>query len=476
MAEPVRALREAGEAPGHDAAELVARLRRTFESGRTRPAPWRKQQLRQLQRLLTEGERELTEALHADLGRAAIESWAAEIRFVWREIEHMLHKLDAWMAPERVPIPVVLQPARAVILREPLGVALVIGPWNYPVHLLLLPMAAAIAAGNAVVGKPSEIAAASSGAMARLVPRYLDRETVAIVEGGVPETQALLAERFDHVFYTGNGRVGRIVMEAAARHLTPVTLELGGKSPAIVDRDANLDVAARRIAFGKFLNAGQTCVAPDYVLVHRDVEGPFVERLAERVRAFYGDDPRRSPDYPRIVNDQHFGRLVGLLEAGGFEEVVIGGPAAANPGERFFPPTILRGVSSDAPIMEEEIFGPVLPVIAVDDLDAAIGFVNDRPKPLSLYVFSEDRAASRRVLARTSSGSACVNTCVVQLAVPELPFGGVGASGMGAYHGRSGFETFSHRKSVLEKPARFEPPIQYPPYTRLRRWLLRRAL
>ena len=387
----------------------------------------------------------------------------------------MLRHLDAWMAPERVPVPVVLQPAKAVIRREPLGVALVISPWNYPVHLLLLPMAAAIAAGNTVIGKPSEVAAATSGAIARLVPRYMDPEAVAIVEGAVPETQALLAERFDHLFYTGNGRVGRVVMEAAARHLTPVTLELGGKSPAIVDRGADLDVASRRIAFGKFLNAGQTCVAPDYVLVHRAVEGALVERLAARVREFYGDDPRRSRDYPRIVNDQHFERLVGLLEAGGFDQVVAGGADRAVPGERFFPPTILRGVSPEALLMEEEIFGPVLPVIAVDDVDAAIEFVNARPKPLSLYVFSEDRAASRRVLARTSSGSACVNTCVIQLAVPELPFGGVGASGMGAYHGRNGFETFSHRKSVLEKPTGFEPPLQYPPYSRFRQWVLRRV-
>ncbi|MDP9341187.1 MAG: aldehyde dehydrogenase family protein [Actinomycetota bacterium] len=478
MAEPVRALREAREedVPAEGARELVARLRRAFDAGRTRPAAWRKQQLRQMQRLLTEGERELTEALHADLGRAAIESWTAELRFVWREIDHMLRNLDAWMAPERVPVPIVLRPARATILREPLGVGLVIGPWNYPVHLVLLPMAAAISAGNAVIGKPSEITAATSEAIARLVPRYLDPDAAAIVEGGVPESQALLAERFDHIFYTGNGRIGRIVMEAAARHLTPVTLELGGKSPAIVDRDADLDVAARRIAFGKFLNAGQTCVAPDYVLVHRDAEGALVERLAARVREFYGDDPRKSPDYPRIVNDQHFGRLTGLLEAGGFEAVMGGGPAEADRSDRYFPPTILRGVSPDAPVMEEEIFGPILPVIGVDGLDQAIEFVNARPKPLSLYVFSNDRAAARRVVARTSSGSACVNTCVVQLAVPELPFGGVGASGMGAYHGRNGFETFSHRKSVLEKPTRFEPPIQYPPYTRLRRWLLRRAL
>ncbi|HLJ09206.1 MAG TPA: aldehyde dehydrogenase family protein, partial [Acidimicrobiia bacterium] len=262
--------------------------------------------------------------------------------------------------------------------------------------------------------------------------------------------------------------------EAAARHLTPVTLELGGKCPAIVDRDAALGVVARRLAYGKFLNAGQTCVAPDYVLVHAEVEKPLVEHLAKAVTEFYGDDPKASRDYGRIVSDRHFERLAGLLAAGGFAEVAAGGLDRADAATRYLPPTILTGVAAGAAVMGEEIFGPILPVLAVDDLDAAIAFVNARPKPLALYVFTSHPPAARAVVERTSSGSACINTCVVQLAVPDLPFGGVGASGTGAYHGRRGFETFSHRKAVLAKPALPEPPLQYPPYTGLRQRLLRK--
>jgi aldehyde dehydrogenase (NAD+) len=457
-----------------DIAKTVAVLRDTFDSGRTRSADWRKAQLRAMREMLTQGEDELAAAMREDLGKAPAEGWSTELRLVQREISYMLGHLDDWMRPDHVHVPVVLQPARAKIVPEPLGVALVITPWNYPVQLLLLPMASAIAAGNTVVGKPSELAPATSAAVARLVPTYLDPDAVTIVEGGVDVATALLAERFDHIFYTGGARVGRVVMEAAARHLTPVTLELGGKSPAIVDKDVNLDIAARRLAYGKFINAGQTCVAPDYALVHADVERPLLDRLSAMVEAFYGKDPKASPDFGRIVNDQHFERLRGLLEGGGFAETVIGGTASADPAQRYLPPTIVRGVSPEAPLMQEEIFGPILPVISVPSIDSAISFVNLRPKPLSVYVFTGNEEIAEDVLARTSSGSACVNTCIVQLAVPGLPFGGVGESGMGAYHGRRGFETFSHRKAVLSKPTLPEPPLQYPPYSKLRQRHLRR--
>ena len=455
-------------------AKTVATLRDTFDSGQTRSAAWRKDQLKRLSRLLTEGEDELCRAMREDLGKAPAESWVSELRLVQREITHMLHHLDAWMRPDHVHVPVVLQPARAKIVPEPLGVALVIAPWNYPVQLLLLPMASAIAAGNTVVGKPSELAPATSAAVAKLIPNYLDPDAVALVEGGAEVATSLLAERFDHIFYTGGARVAHVVMEAAAKHLTPVTLELGGKSPAIVDKDVNLDVTARRLAYGKFVNAGQTCVAPDYILVHGDVELPLLDRLSAMVEEFYGKDPKASPDYGRIVNDQHFHRLRGLLDAGGYAETVIGGTASADPTQRYLPPTILRGVSPDAPLMQEEIFGPILPVISVPTIDSAIGFVNQRPKPLSLYVFTSHDRVADDVLARTSSGSACVNSCIVQFAVPGLPIGGVGESGMGAYHGRWGFETFSHRKAVMTKPTLPEPPLQYPPYTKLRQRLLRK--
>jgi aldehyde dehydrogenase (NAD+) len=451
--------------------KLVARLRGTFEGGRTRPIEWRREQLHRLKALLVERERDLLDALAADLGKPRLEGWASDIGIVITEIEHALDHLARWMKPERVWTPLAQRPGRASIHREPKGVVLVIAPWNYPVHLLLLPVVGALAAGDSVVGKPSEVSAHTSATLARLVPEYFERDSVAIVEGGVPETQALLAERFDHIFYTGNGRVGRVVMEAAAKHLTPVTLELGGKSPAIVDHDANLDVAARRIAFGKFLNAGQTCIAPDYVLVSREQEQPLVDRIGRAIRDFYGPDPAASPDYARIVNDAHFQRLEHFLDNG---SPAIGGDRRA--GERYIAPTVLRDVAPDSPVMSDEIFGPILPVLPVADVDDAIRFVNDRDRPLALYVFSESNEVQARVLAETTSGGACVNTTVMHVAVPELPFGGIGASGMGAYHGKASFDVFSHRKSVLTKPTRPDPKIPYPPYTKLKERLIRRFL
>ena len=449
----------------------MAALRHSFADGLTRPLAWRREQLRAVQRLLRDGEAELLDAMHLDMGKPAVEARLTDLSFVDGEIGVMLRALGRWSAPERTAVPLVQRPGRATIVREPLGVALVIAPWNYPVHLLLLPMAAAIAAGNCVVGKPSDLAPATSATLARLAARHLDPRAVAVVEGGAAETQALLEERFDTIFYTGNAAVGRLVMEAAARHLTPVTLELGGKSPALVDADADVEVAARRIAWGKFLNAGQTCVAPDYVLVHREAEQELVDRLAAQVERFYGPDPRRSPDYARIVNDRHFDRLGALLSASS-ARVAVGGTTTR--AQRYVAPTVLTGVDDDDPVMQDEIFGPVLPVVGVDGIDDAVRFVAERPKPLALYVFSRSQRTVERVLAATSSGSVGVNCTVQQLAVPGLPFGGVGASGMGAYHGRYGYETFSHRRAVLAKPARPDPPVLYPPYGRLGKWVLKR--
>jgi aldehyde dehydrogenase (NAD+) len=455
-------------------ADVNKRLRATFDRGRTRPVEWRKEQLRALRRLLVEGEAELLEALRLDLGKSATEAHLTEVGFTQGEVDHALRHLDRWMRPSPVPTPLVQQPGHARIHHDPLGVVLVIGPWNYPTQLVLAPLAAAIAAGNAVVLKPSEVAEQSSRAVARLVARHLDPDAIAVVEGGVPETTALLEERWDHILYTGNGTVGRVVMSAAAKHLTPVTLELGGKSPAIVDRSANLDVAARRIAMGKFTNAGQTCIAPDYVLVDRTVERPLAARLRDTVRDFYGPDPRVSPDYGRIVNDRHFRRLTGLLDADGAGDLLFGGDR--DEPARYLAPTALTGTDPESPIMREEIFGPVLPILAVDDVGEAIRFVTDRPKPLALYVFTEDDAVAERVLTETTSGGACVNATVFHFAVPGLPFGGVGESGMGAYHGRAGFETFSHRKGVLAKSTKLDPSLAYPPYAGLKGRLLRKVL
>lgn len=457
--------------PGLDAAALVERLRTTFESGRTRPLSWRREQLKRLKAMLVERESDLLEALATDLGKPRAEAWATDVGFVIAEIDYVARRLRRWMRPRRVHAPLVTKPASARIVREPLGVVLVIAPWNYPVQLSLSPLVGAIAAGNCAVLKPSEVTPATSAALARLVTEYLDTDCIAVVEGAVTETQALLAERFDHILYTGNGRVARVVMEAAAKHLTPVTLELGGKSPVYVDASANLEVAARRVAWGKFLNAGQTCIAPDYVLVAKDLEDRFVEHVRRAIFDFYGPDPVESPDYARIVNDNHYERLVGLLDSG---TPAVGGEHDAP--KRFVAPTVLRDVMPESPVMQEEIFGPILPILPVAGVDEAIAFVNSREKPLALYVFAQDGGVTQRLLAETSSGGAAVNATMFHVAAPGLPFGGVGPSGMGAYHGKASFDTFSHAKSVLSKRTRPDPDLAYPPYTKRKERILRRFL
>ncbi|WP_151478687.1 aldehyde dehydrogenase family protein [Streptomyces albicerus] len=429
-------------------ADVVARLRATFRSGRTKPVEWRTTQLHRLREMLTSHGEDLAAALRADLGKSYTEAFRTEINFVVREIDHTLEHLDGWLRPEPAPVPAHLgDDATAWTQYDPLGVVLVIAPWNYPAQLLLAPMVGALAAGNAVVAKPSELAPATSAILARLLPRYLDSDAVAVVEGGIPETTALLAERFDHIFYTGNGTVGRIVMTAAAQHLTPVTLELGGKSPAFVDRDAALSVVADRLARGKFLNAGQTCVAPDYVLTDPETARALEPALAKAVETLYGSDAATSAEYGRIVNERHFDRLSGLLGSG---RVVVGGDS--DRATKYIAPTVLADVDPASPVMREEIFGPVLPIVTVSGLDEAVDFINDRDKPLALYVFTESDTTRQRLAAETSSGGLGFGMPLAHLTVSDLPFGGVGESGMGNYHGRYSIETFSHRKAVLEKP------------------------
>ncbi|MFF3975924.1 aldehyde dehydrogenase family protein [Streptomyces sp. NPDC001828] len=429
-------------------AETVARLRATFRSGRTQPVEWRTTQLRRLREMLTTHGADIAEALHADLGKSTTEAFRTEIDFTIREIDHTLEHLDEWLRPEPAPVPAHLgADATARTQYDPLGVVLVIAPWNYPVQLLLTPLLGALASGNAVVVKPSELAPAASAALARLLPRYLDTAAVAVVEGAVPETTALLAERFDHIFYTGNGTVGRIVMRAAAEHLTPVTLELGGKSPAFVDRDADLSVVADRLVRGKFLNAGQTCVAPDYVLTDPETARALEPEFARAVEALFGADPQSSREFGRIVNERHFDRLSSLLDSG---RAVTGG--GTDRATKYIAPTVLADVDPKSPVMREEIFGPILPVVTVADLDEAIGFINDRDKPLALYAFTESERTRDRLASETSSGGLGFGLPLAHLTVSDLPFGGVGESGMGNYHGRYSIETFSHRKAVLSKP------------------------
>ena len=454
--------------------DTVGRLRSGFAEGVLAQPAQRITQLRQLRRLLVEQEDRLVAALAADLAKPPVEAYATEIGFTIAEIGHTIASLPAWMAPERVKVPLTFKPGSARVVSQPLGVVLVIAPWNYPVQLALAPLVAALSAGNAAVIKPSELAPATSAALADLDPAYLDSRAVAVVEGGASETAALLAERFDHILYTGGSEVGRIVMRAAAEHLTPVTLELGGKSPAIVAADADVDIAAHRITWGRFTNAGQTCVAPDYVLVHRDVEDELLGGVLRTVHDFYGDDPRSSADYGRIVDERHFDRLTGLIAAGGYEAVVTGG--VGDRETRYLAPTVLAGVQPDAAVMQEEIFGPILPVLTVADVDEAVRFVNERPAPLAMYVFTSDDAAAERVIERTTSGGVTVNHTMLHVAIPDLPFGGVGESGIGAYHGKAGFDTFSHRRAVLAKPSRPDVPVLYPPYKRWKEAILRRLL
>lgn len=450
----------------------VARVRASFDSGHTRPLAWRIAQLQALERMLVEEADAIHAALHADLGKCTIESRLAETAFVRTEITHTLKHLRRWLRPKRIAIPLSLQPARGRLVPEPLGVVLVIAPWNYPVQLLLAPLVGALAAGNAVVLKPSEVSANVAATLARLIPRYLDTAAIAVVAGGVDETTALLRERFDHIFYTGNSGVARIVLMAAARYLTPVTLELGGKSPLWIDDSVDMATAARRIAWGKFLNAGQTCVAPDYVLATPAVAEKLMAQLRVAIRELYGDDPRSSDAYGRIINGRHLERLLSLIDS---SNCVIGGGHDA--GARYIAPTVLHPASAEDTAMQEEIFGPILPILPVQDADAAIAFIRARPKPLALYAFTSNRKLRQRFVDETSSGALVFDFAVAHLTAADMPFGGVGDSGMGAYHGESSFHTFSHFKPVMAKPMWPDTlRLIFPPYgktvERVVDWLL----
>jgi len=428
--------------------------------------------MRGLLAMLKDHEDDFIKALADDLGRPVAEAFAADIGVSRLHIKYMLKHFEGWTKSERVFPGLFSLPGSAEVIKEPLGVALIIAPWNYPIQLLVEPMAAALAAGNCVVAKPSELSPACTATLARLIPQYLDDDAVAVVEGGVPETTALLENQFDHIFFTGSTNVGKVVMAAAAKHLTPVTLELGGKSPTIVAADADLESAARRIVWGKLLNAGQTCIAPDYVLADSSIRDRLVDHMTHVITEFYGPDPQASEDFGRIVSERHHGRLMGLLgSAGG--DIVVGGNGDTS--TRYLAPTIVVDPDLDSGLMSEEIFGPILPVLAVDSIEEAISFVNDRPKPLALYIFSKTAATVERVLARTSSGGACVNNVVVHILPESLPFGGVGPSGMGSYHGKSGFDAFTHHKSVVRKPPRPDPKLLYPPYTAIKEKIIRFA-
>ena len=454
-------------------ADAVEAARAAFASGRTRPLSWRRDQLRALEAFVGGEEAALRAALRADLGRAGAESFLAELHGVRAEARLLRRHLRRWTRVRRGHVPLVLRPAHARLWREPLGVVLIIGPWNYPVNLVLVPLAAALAAGNAAVVKPSELAPTTAALLAERLPRYLDTEAIRVVTGGAATAEALIDADVDHVFFTGGTAVGRLVMARAARHLTPVTLELGGKSPVLVDAEVDLAVAARRIAWGKFMNAGQSCVAPDYVLVDERGEDALLEALARATRELFGADPRTSPDFARIVNEAHLERVSGLLANHG-GRVIVGGEIDAP--ARYVAPTIVARPAADSDLMHEEIFAPVLPVVPVADLEESARTLGALATPLALYVFSANRARARRLVAATRSGAVAVNTTMLHFAAHDLPFGGRGASGFGQYHGRAGLERLSQLRPVLIKAAHPDFSLAYPPYGRRRARLARRVL
>lgn len=438
---------------------LTDAQRTFFRSGKPRALEFRMESLRRLQAAVRQHEKALLDALSEDLGKSEAEGYLTEVGFVLQELGHTLKHLPRWVRPRKVGTPLILQPAKQRLYHEPMGATLVMAPWNYPVNLSLSPLIGAVAAGNTVVLKPSEIASASSRAIAQVVREAFAPEHVAVVEGGKEASAALLAEKWDHIFFTGGTGIGRIVAKAAAEQLAKVTLELGGKSPTIVTAKARLDVAARRIAWGKFTNAGQTCVAPDYLLVEESVYEPFLEALAAAIKAMYGANPAESPDYGRIVNDAHFHRLAALITP---ETAVVGGTTDAS--RRYIAPTVLRDVGPQHPAMQDEIFGPILPVLKVSDLDEAISRIGAHPNPLALYLFSEDPREQQRVIEAVPFGGGCVNHTIVHLGDPDLPFGGRNESGLGAYHGEHSFEVFSHRKAVHQAATWLDLALKYPPY------------
>jgi len=437
-------------------------MRQLVVGGTTRPLQWRLEQLDRLDAALSAHSDAVLEALAKDLGKPDVEAYF-EVVAVRQEISLCRRQLRRWIAPKKVSVPLSQRPGRAEVIAEPLGCVLIIGPWNYPFHLAIQPLVSALAAGNTAILKPSEHAPATAQLISSLIGEAFPPEIVQVVQGDGSTAQALLAERFDHIFFTGGERIGKLVMAAAAQHLTPVTLELGGKSPAVVLRDADLEVTSRRLVWGKCLNAGQTCIAPDYLLVERSARTSLIQSLGERLTACFGEEPLDSSDLASIVNETQYERLSALLEqARERGQILLGG--TCDPERRRIAPTVIQVNDREDPLMQEELFGPLLPMLEVDGLEQAIEWINQRPKPLALYLFSSSQANQETVLNKTSSGGVCFNDVVMQVGVPELPFGGVGASGMGAYHGKAGFDTFSHQRSVLRRPFALDLPFRYPPY------------
>lgn len=438
--------------------ELVDAQRIFFNSGKSKDVAFRITQLKKLKTILNENEDLLYKSVYSDFKKSEFDTYASELLLVHWEIDEAIKKIHKWAKRKRVRTNLPNLPGRSYIIPEPLGVSLVIGAWNYPYQLSLGPIVPSIAAGNTVILKPSEIAPSSSSAISKLINENFEKEYFTVVEGGIPETTELLNQKFDKIFFTGSTAVGKIVYQAAAKYLTPVTLELGGKSPAFITSDSHLDKAAKRIIWGKFLNAGQTCIAPDYLVVHENIKDKFLEKLKNQIaESKYSIENK---NYTQIINDKNFSRLIKLIEK---DKIYFGGNYSAE--NRFIEPTILNDINFDDEVMQDEIFGPVLPVISYKNLDDVISKIKSRPKPLSCYIFTDNANVKEKILRELSFGAGTINDAVMHISNPYLPFGGVGDSGTGSYHGENGFKAFSHYKSILEKSFWFEPDLKYSPYT-----------
>ncbi len=447
---------------------IVEKQHNFFREGQSRDVDFRKKQLRKLKNIFQQHEQEIFDALHADFKKPVFETYETELLLIYQEIDHFIKHLSGWAKPQKVSDSIINFPSKNYIHSQPYGVSLIIGAWNYPIQLTIAPLLGSIAAGNCSILKPSELAPNSSSLLAGLINPNFDAGYLHVVEGDAEVTQSLLSQPLDHIFFTGSTRVGKIIMKGAAEQLTPVTLELGGKSPTIIDQTADLPLAAKRIAWGKFINAGQTCVSPDYVYLHESLENQFCELMAQQINEFYGDDPSKSPDFARILNRKHFERLQNLIDP---EKVRIGGQT--NPDDRYIAPTVMTDISWDDAVMQEEIFGPVLPILTYDKLDEAITTIRSKPKPLALYLFSTDSSTQERIIKEIPFGGGCINDTVTHLGNMDLPFGGVGQSGFGSYHGKQSFDTFSHQKSVMKKANWLDIPMRYPPYSGKLKWLKR---
>jgi len=447
--------------------QLVEKQRAFFIANKPFSFAYREQQLLLLKSSIIVHQSALTEALFLDLGKSEYESYLTEIGFVLHELSLTIKQLKKWMKPEKVKTPLLSQPATSCIHSDPLGVCFIVAPFNYPASLCLSPLIAAIAAGNCSVLKTSELTPHVSEVLKQIINSVFAPEYIECINGEVEHSTALLAQKFDHIFFTGSSEVGKIVMQAAAKHLSPVTLELGGKSPCIVCADANIDVAVKRIVYGKMLNAGQTCVAPDYVLVDDSIKEQFIAKLTQRIKTLYGEDASQNPDFGRMVSTRHTERVGKLIDA---DKVLIGGDV--NIEQRYIAPTIMHNVELTDEIMQQEIFGPVLPVIGFSDFESVLSVIQSLPShPLAAYIFSQDKRIQDTLTVNIQAGGVAINHCIQHLVNPHLPFGGVGSSGMGSYHGKHGFDTFSHKKSVLKAATWFDLPVIYPPYKNKLSWL-----